>query len=126
MAGRAGASSFNSIRETFYPNGIKIVSSIIEQYLTVQGLAILIMDDGCYIKNRGIRIATLSYTYEEVLFLYQLITHKFQFRTTVQKGKLIENTYQIYIMKDSLSHLINLIQPFMVPSMFYKLGLPKI
>jgi len=84
------------------------------------------MDDGCYIKNRGIRIATLSYTYEEVLFLSQLITHKFHLKTTVQKGNLIENTYQIYIMKDSLSHLINLIQPFMIPSMFYKLALPKI
>lgn len=118
--------SFNWIRETFYPNGIKIVPSIVEQYLIAQALAILIMDDGCYIKNRGIRIATLSYTYEEVLFLSQLITHKFHLKTTVQKGNLIENTYQIYIMKDSLSHLINLIQPFMIPSMFYKLGLPKI
>lgn len=119
-------SSFNWIREAFYPNGIKIVPSIIEQYLTIQGLAILIMDDGCYIKNRGIRIATLSYTYEEVLFLSQLITKKFNLITTIQKGNLIENTYQIYITKDSMPQLISLIQPFMVPSMFYKLGLPKI
>lgn len=119
-------SSFNWIRESFYPNGIKIIPSIIDDYLTAQGLAILIMDDGCYIKNRGIRIATLSYTYEEVLFLSQLITKKFNLKTTIQKGNLIENTYQIYITKDSLPQLIKLIKPFMVPSMFYKLGISNI
>ena len=119
-------SSFNWIRESFYPNGIKIIPSIIDDYLTAQGLAILIMDDGCYIKNKGIRIATLSYTYEEVLFLSQLITKKFNLKTTIQKGNLIENTYQIYITKDSLPQLIKLIKPFMVPSMFYKLGISNI
>lgn len=119
-------SSFNWIRESFYPNGIKIIPSIIDDYLTAQGLAILIMDDGCYIKNRGIRIATLSYTYEEVLFLSQLITKKFNLKTTIQKGNLIENTYQIYITKDSLPQLIKLIKPFMVPSLFYKLGISNI
>jgi hypothetical protein len=99
---------------------------LVKDYLTAQGLAILIMDEGCYIKDRGIIIATLSFTYEEVLFLCNILDKNFNLKTTIQKGHLIGNTFQIYIVKDSIPHLISLIKPYMVPSMLYKLGISKL
>jgi len=46
--------NFNWIHEAFYVNGVKVIPSLIEEILTAQGLAIWIMDDGSYLKDRGI------------------------------------------------------------------------
>jgi len=81
------------------------------------------MDDGSYLKDRGIVLSTPSFTYEEVLFLSKLLEQKFNLKTTIQKGGLIENRFQIYILKESLPHLISLIKPFIIPSMYYKFGI---
>ncbi len=91
-------SSFNWIHELFYINNVKVVPFIIEEYLTPQGLAHWIMDDGCIIKNRGVKLSTHSYTYNEVVFLSNLLNKKFDLITTVQSGGL-ENTFIIYISK---------------------------
>jgi hypothetical protein len=115
-------SNFNWIHELFYINNVKVVPSIIEEYLTPQGLAHWIMDDGCIVKNRGVKLSTHSYTYNEVVFLSNLLNRKFDLITTVQSGG-IENTFIIYISKHSLPQLIQIVKPFMLNSMLYKLSL---
>jgi len=94
-------SSFNWIYEAFYINGVKVIPHFIEKYLTPQGLAHWIMDDGCIVKDRGVKIATNSYTYTEVLFLSLLLQSKFSLNTTVHKTQQ-ENQFCIYIKKGSL------------------------
>jgi len=56
------------------------------------------MDDGCIVKDRGVKIATNSYTYTEVLFLSLLLQSKFSLNTTVHKTQQ-ENQFCIYINK---------------------------
>ena len=37
------------------------------------------MDDGCIVKNRGLKLSTDSFTYEEVKFLAILLKNKIRF-----------------------------------------------
>lgn len=79
------------------------------------------MDDGCLIKNRGLRFSTNSFTLTEVKYLSSLLENKFSLKTTIHKSG-IGNQYNIYIPKSSLPHLTNLVQTHMHPHFYYKLG----
>jgi hypothetical protein len=48
--------------EAFSLNNVKRIPGFIGDYLTPQGLAHWIMDDAHYIKDKGVSIATLSFT----------------------------------------------------------------
>lgn len=74
------------------------------------------MDDGTYVKDRGVRLATNSYTFDEVQILGKLLRNKFNLTTSIHS----DNT--LYIKKISLPQLRLLVQPFMINSMLYKLG----
>nr|YP_010833287.1 LAGLIDADG endonuclease [Agaricus bitorquis]WFG54034.1 LAGLIDADG endonuclease [Agaricus bitorquis] len=115
-------SSFNWILEAFYPKGRKIIPKLLEEYLTPLSLAIWIMDDGCLIKNRGLRFSTNSFTLTEIKYLSSLLENKFSLKTTIHKSG-IGNQYNIYIPKSSLPHLIKLVNIHMHPHFYYKLGL---
>lgn len=79
------------------------------------------MGDGCYTQY-GVRIATNSFTLSEVEYLKNLLTNKFGLNCTVQKIYL-DNKYSIYIKKDSMDRLKELILPHLHPTMYYKLGI---
>lgn len=113
-------SSFNWIHEVFYKEKVKVVPLCIEQYLTAQSLAHWFMDDGYRSKSRGVFIATNSFTYSETLYLAEILERKFNLKTSLHKtGSDVR--YVIYIKKGSLPILKDLIKPYMIPSMFYKL-----
>jgi ubiquinol-cytochrome c reductase cytochrome b subunit len=59
-------SSFNWIYEEFYVNKVKTIPTWIESYISPIALAIWIMDDGGWIKNRGIKLSTNCFTLSEV------------------------------------------------------------
>lgn len=56
-------SSLNWIYDAFYLKGNKIIPPFIENDLTPLTLALGFMDDGYYIKNRGVKFATHSFTF---------------------------------------------------------------
>ena len=68
------------------------------------------------------RIATNQFTLTEVEFLKDILTNKFKLNCTIQKI-YIANKYSIYIKKDSLVRLREIIIPYLHKSMYYKLGL---
>ena len=111
--------SFNWIHKLFYKKGKKYISPQLEQYLTPLALAIWIMDDGCW-ANSGVRIATNCFELEEVKLLVNILTKLYNLNCTVQK---IEGRYSIYITKESIPKLRNILLPYILPSMRYKLGL---
>lgn len=57
-------SSFNWIYSAFYeaPLGRKSIPPFIAEYLTPLSLAIWIMDDGCFIKDRSVKSRSDSFT----------------------------------------------------------------
>jgi hypothetical protein len=76
------------------------------------------MDDGMFVKT-GIRIATYNFTYEEHQRIIFILKIKFDLNCTIQT---LNNRHCIYIKADSLNKIINLIDPYIIPSMKYKLG----
>lgn len=111
--------SFNWIHKLFYKKGVKYINPNLELYLTPLALAILIMDDGCWTGN-GVRIATNCFKLEEVKILANILVKLYGLNYTI---KIIENHPSIYITKDSIPKLRNLVLPHIIPSMKYKLGI---
>jgi hypothetical protein len=77
------------------------------------------MDDGTW-KKPGVRIATNSFTLEEVELLKLALETKFNIKSSLHKNN---KNYQLYIKQESIALLKNLILPHMHKSMYYKLGL---
>lgn len=111
--------SFNWIHKLFYKKGVKYINPNIKFYLTPLALAIWIMDDGSW-KGNGIGIATNSFKLEQVKILGNILFKLYGLNYTIQN---IEGYYSIYITKDSIPKIRNLLLPYIIPSMKYKLGL---
>ena len=131
---------FNWAYEDFYVKdghkNIKIVPKDIINKLTPVSLAYWIMDDGSFSKSKGYLIlCTDSYSNpwpqpgtrvraENVLYLTSILETKFNLSSSlfmVKKNNKIY--YRIRINKSSMPSLIELIKPYFIPSMLYKLGL---
>jgi hypothetical protein len=78
------------------------------------------MDDGSK-ANLTLKIATNSFTYKELEFLSAILLKKFNILTSIHKGGKNKG-YILYIKKESKKTFINLIKPYMVKSMYYKLN----
>lgn len=114
--------NFNSIYENWYKNNKKIIPKDIEQYLTPLALAIWIMDNGCKVGS-GLKIATHSFNYSDLIFLIFLLNKKFNLKASIHSdGRSKYNQYVIYIWTESMPNLVKIIKPYMNASMLYKLG----
>jgi hypothetical protein len=117
-------SSFNWIHEMFYKlidkRYIKIVPLNIGEYLTPLALAIWFMDDGSSL-GKGARIATNCFTLEEVNFLCNVLKSKYNINATPNKcGK--DKGYILYIHVNSMNIFTKIVKPYLLPSLYYKLG----
>jgi len=112
----------NYYHSLFYNNKIKCIPGNIGELLTERGLAFWLMGDGMYRKDReGVVICTDSFTLEDTELLKTILIEKFELTVSVQKHR--ENVYRLYIQKKSVNRLIDLVKPYFVTRMFYKLGL---
>jgi ubiquinol-cytochrome c reductase cytochrome b subunit len=111
--------SFNWIYDLWYDNKIKHVPECIDQYLTPLALAIWIMDDGAKI-GKSIKLCTNSFSYNDCLILIKALNNNFNIKASIQSaGK--KNQYLIYIWKESIKDVINIVSPYIIPEMKYKL-----
>lgn len=107
----------------------RIISKNAINWLTPMGLANWYMSDGyiCLvgitkgkIYNRRIEICTDRYNYENIKMICEELYKKFNLNfSVIKRGKI----YRIRLKTESYSNFINLIKPFIVPSMIYKLYL---
>ena len=111
--------SFNWIRSLWYVNNIKVVPSNIGAFLTPIALAIWIMDDGSK-SNQGLKLSTNSFTYIECIFLTKVLYENFNLKASVQSAG-VANQYSIYIWKESMPKLREIVLPYVHSSMKYKL-----
>lgn len=75
-----------------------------------------------YRKDRGgVIICTDSFSLEDTELLKTVLIEKFELLVSVQKHG--ENAYRLYIQKKSIDKLINLVKPYFISRMVYKLGL---
>ena len=120
--------SFNWIYETFYTKEFqsnkKILPlnnpSVLEDYLNPLALSVWIQDDGGK-SGSGLKIATNNFSYEEVLFLADILRKKYNLKVSVIKSGVLSQ-YVLYISKSSMNNLIEIVKPYFHPSMYYKLN----
>jgi len=101
----------------FIPKNIKILLKPI-------GLAHWIMGDG-YWDGGGVVICTDCFSFEEVNILAKVISENFNLDARVINRTSTNGTkcWRIRIRASSVKELRNIILPFMIPEMIYKLGL---
>ena len=111
--------SFNWIHELWYLNNQKIVPKNIGQYLTPLGLSIWIMDDGCK-GGDGLKLCTNSFSYSDCLLLIKVLFDNFNIKSSVESAGCADQ-YVIYIWKESMPLLRDIVLPYVHSSMKYKL-----
>ena len=99
---------------------IKIIPLNIEQYLSPITLALWFMDDGSKL-GKGAKIATNCFTKTELEKLCKILKNKFNITVTVHSGG-INKGYTLYITSSSMCTFSKIIKPYMLPSLYYKLG----
>ena len=103
-----------------YRCGRKIVPENIVDLLDPLAIAVWIMDDGSYNKDK-IDISTYSFTLREIEILKEAMHKKFCIKMSYYNDRDIG--YRMYCSKSETQKLVNLIYPYIVSSMRYKIGL---
>ena len=78
------------------------------------------MDDGTRVGS-GLKLCTNSFTFEDTTRLVLILNKLYGLKSSVQSAGHL-NQYIIYIWSESMPKLRQLIKPYMVSSMLYKLG----
>ena len=102
-----------------YRNGTKIIPLEIKKELNPFALAIWIMDDGSYSKGK-IDISTYSYSLSEIILLQKCFENIFDIRIRYYRDR--NKGYRMYCNQEETKKLTNVIRPYIIPSMMYKIG----
>ena len=111
---------FTELHYLFYPQGIKVIPSNIYDLLTPVAFAHLIMGDGSTRPTGGIMLHTNSFSIKDVVMLMNVIIIKFRLECTMHMNY---GAPKIFIPERSSVFLVPLIKPYMIPSLYYKLGI---
>ena len=79
------------------------------------------MDDGCKV-HKALKLSTNSFTYSECLILIKALNDNFNIKASIQSAGA-PNQYVIYIWKESMDNLRNIVSPYIIPAMKYKLNI---
>lgn len=78
------------------------------------------MDDGCKV-GKGLKFSTNSFSYNECLILVKALNDNFNLKASVQSAGS-NDQYVIYIWKESMNDLRNIVSPYIIPEMKYKIN----
>jgi hypothetical protein len=109
---------FESYREQFYPKGKKVVpEDIFQFFVSPFALAVWFMDDGGKGAKtpRGVIISVAGFSLAEHSLLKQCLEVNFQLSVNIHKNG------QLYIPASSYKHFYELVNPYVIPCMRYKL-----
>jgi hypothetical protein len=108
------------LRESFYAGTTKIVPiELLESSLSEFGLAVWIMDDGAAEGNQ-LRLNTQGFSIAEAGKLASLLRAKFGIEMTINLDK---GRPRLRCKAQSMARLSELVRPYTLPSMLYKLSL---
>lgn len=108
---------FRPYHRLFYRNGLKILPSVIHEYLTPLVLAVWIMDDGCC-GGKEMILNTQSFPLEEQGRLQSVFLKKLGIHASVQRDR---RNFRLLFNQTEARKLSNLVRPFIIPSMQRKL-----
>lgn len=111
--------NLNWLHTMFYLNNKKIIPNNLGMYLTPLALAIWFMDDGSKL-SKGAKIATNCFSLEDLKFLCLLLKDKYNLDVSIHSAGNKGNT--LYIKSTSMVTFSLIVKPYILPSMYYKLG----
>lgn len=115
---------FTELYEIFYVNGVKVELAPpknIYELLTPVAFAHLILGDGGF-KSKGIYLCTDSYTIQDVVRLMNVLIIRYELKCTLHKASNGKG-YRIYISRNSVGKVVEIVLPYFIPSMYYKVGI---
>lgn len=108
-------------RGVFYPDGNKLVPVEALDWLDDIAVAVWYMDDGSMHRESGlIRLATCAFNLRTVGMLQGWLAAKYKILSYVRVDKGIYPI--ISIQRESNDRFLKLVEPYVIPSMRYKLG----
>ncbi len=109
-----------NFHKRFYKDGKKIVPNNISSDLNALALAVWIMDDGSLNKNK-IDISTYSFTKREINVLQKAIYENFSLESNYYQDR--DKGCRMYFRASETKRLIEIIKPFIIESLRYKITL---
>lgn len=117
--------AFRFYAQQFYQNKKKVLPKQVQKWLSPLAMAVWFMDDGSMKsdRHRALILNTQSFSKSEVLRLREILKEKYGIEMALRKQsrKQIE-IYQLITLKGSAEKLVEIIKPYIVPLMRYKLG----
>ena len=109
-----------NFQKEFYLNRKKIIPNNLSQSITPLSLAVWYMDDGSIKSNKhkGVFLNTQSFTEKDIKKLQNILQEKFRISSIIRNDI---SGQQMYLGSDSGEKFINLIKPFLIESMKYKI-----
>ncbi len=117
---------FRFYAQQFYVGREKIIPRLISKLLNPIALAVWFMDDGSYksVHHRTYIVHALGYSKKDLELVRDVLQKKFGIMAGVHRQY---DRWRIYIYSDSAEKFRKLIEPYVIPSLKYKLGniMPK-
>jgi hypothetical protein len=115
---------FTDYQRMFYDSGVKVITNEIANELTPLAIAIWYMDDGTT-DGKYARFCTNSYTEPELKRLQKVMMDKFGLVTTLHIAGYFKGNnqaqYNITLTKKSTYDFIDIVKPYIIDSMRYKI-----
>ena len=112
---------FGILHHYFYRDGIKILPETIFDLFTPRMVGIWFMDDG---SNNGenITMNTHGFSYKEQVYIADFFKNRYAINPTVVKDR---TKFKLAIGRSDYAKFMNIVQPFVIPSMTYKIVNPR-
>ncbi len=107
-----------------YRNGKKIISKELLNNIGILGLAVWYMDDGYYhYGDYRCAFGTDCYSYVDHVIIRDWLKEKFGVKAQIHgRSKNNVNRYTIVLSKNETDRFLKMIEPYIITSMYYKLG----
>ncbi|MBI3558937.1 hypothetical protein HY085_00940 [Candidatus Gottesmanbacteria bacterium] len=106
------------LQKLFYRGNRKIVPRNLGKMLTAKSLAFWVMDDGCFDDNTLI-LNTQNFSFNKQRILQKVLFENFGLKSGINRDR---SNFRLRIAKESFSSLVQTIEPYIIPSMKYKLS----
>ncbi len=112
---------FRFYAQQFYSGRKKIIPKLFAKLIDPLALAIWFMDDGSFksIRHKTYIIHSVGYTKDDLGIVQKVFEEKFGIKVALHKQY---DRWRIYFLSETADKFKKLIEPYVIPSMKYKLG----